>query len=95
MLSWWRTGLALVAIGITLGKLFTEDNTMAEGFVFVTMGFIYSMLSLLRYRHSLDYMKQGKFAASAWMVTATSATTIVGYILLIIFRSIAFFGPKP
>jgi uncharacterized membrane protein YidH (DUF202 family) len=90
LLAWWRTGLGLTGMGITLGKLFTEQDTRFVGFVLVLLGFLFSMLSVARYQRTMALLQQGKYSASRWSILVCTAATVTGLVLIIIFRSIYF-----
>ena len=88
MMAWWRTGLSQVSIGVALGKLFSEEDTQAEGLVFVVVGTALGFLAVARYQYVVHVLETGRTTISRPMILATTTIVLVGYALLVYFRSL-------
>ena len=61
-LSWFRTGMATIALGVAIAKFGKETNSEEAGLVFVVLGIVFLCFSTMRYYFLFFLLKRDLFA---------------------------------
>ncbi len=88
-LAWIRTALAVIGLGVLVGKLIETDGLAAELIGIAMVGFGAAMLiySISRYERTLALLNKGLFAAARWgpiTLAALGLFVAVGALILLL-----------
>ena len=88
-LAWIRTALAVIGLGVLVGKLVETEGLFAEviGIAMVAFGAIMLIYSISRYERTITLLSKGQFSAARWgpIVLATIGLLIaVGALILLL-----------
>jgi putative membrane protein len=78
-LAWVRTALAVIGLGVLLGKLVETDGLLAEviGLAMVAFGAAMLFHSIVRFEQVTTLLNAGKFAAGRWGPRALAGLGLV------------------
>lgn len=88
-LAWVRTALAVIGLGVLLGKLVETDGLLAEviGLAMVGFGAVMLVYSVIRFEHITMLLDDDKFAAARWgpiVLAALGLAVALGALILLI-----------
>lgn len=88
-LAWIRTSLAIIGLGVLVGKLIETDGLTAEVIGIAMVGFGAAMLiySISRYERTLALLNKGMFSAARWgpiILAALGLFVAVGALVLLL-----------
>jgi len=88
-LAWIRTALAVIGLGVLVGKLIETDGLAAEIIGIAMVGFGAAMLiySISRYERTITLLNNGQFSAARWgpiVLAALGLFIAVGALILLL-----------
>ena len=88
-LAWIRTALAVIGLGVLVGKLIETDGLVAEVIGIAMVGFGAAMLiySISRYERTITLLNEGQFSAARWgpiVLAALGLFIAVGALILLL-----------
>jgi len=78
-LAWVRTALAVIGLGVLLGKLVETEGILAEviGLAMVAFGAAMLLYSVVRFQQVTNLLDANKFAAARWGPIALAVLGLV------------------
>ncbi len=88
-LAWVRTALAVIGLGVLLGKLVETDGLLAEFIGLAMVGFGAAMLvySVIRFERVTTMLTLGRFPVARWgplVLAALGIAVAIGAIILLL-----------
>jgi putative membrane protein len=88
-LAWIRTSLAVIGLGVLVGKLIETDGLAAEviGIAMVGFGAVMLVYSIGRYERTLALLNKGLFSAARWgpiIVAVLGVLVAIGALVLLL-----------
>lgn len=88
-LAWVRTALAVIGLGVLLGKLVETDGLFAEviGLAMVAFGALMLLYSVVRFEQVTTLLDADKFAAARWgpiSLAVLGLVVAVGSVILLL-----------
>jgi uncharacterized membrane protein YidH (DUF202 family) len=84
-----RTALAVIGLGVLLGKLVETEGTLAEviGLGMVALGAAMLLYSVLRFEHISNLLRADQFVAARWgplVLAALGLVVAIGSMILLL-----------
>ena len=88
-LAWVRTGLAVIGLGVLIGKLVETNGALAEvmGLAFVAFGASMLVYSILRFERVTMLLSAHQFAPARWgplVLAAVGLAVAIGSVIVLI-----------
>lgn len=87
-LAWIRTAFALIAVGLAFSKFTAGDTAILYGLLFVSLGIIFLMYSVIRYNNVKNGIDKGVLFINDQILYALVAVALIlsfGSLLIMIY----------
>jgi uncharacterized membrane protein YidH (DUF202 family) len=73
----------MISLGLSITHIFTKQAQLL-GLVFILLGAVYGVVASVRYLYFFQLADAGKFRTNSAVVSATTALTLVGLLLVLV-----------